>query len=119
MNYGKPIRLNDEYAAQECHVGLRIFPYFEDDGEICEDVRGGSVVLDDNAQLSLTDAICQRLGDCDKLKDSQAEAERLHLACNSAIKFLTEVDEYNAGQGKATPETVLELRGMLRAAVNG
>ena len=49
----------------------------------------------------------------------QAEVERLTVACQFAIDFLNEVDDYNAGKGQATPETVLELRGMLRRAIGG
>lgn len=47
--------LSDEYAAQKTLYGIHVFPYFEDGGEIHEDLHAGSVMLKDHAIAALAE----------------------------------------------------------------
>ena len=61
--------------------------------------------------------LCQALTEANR--QLRAENERLRAGCEMTIDFLNEIDDYNAGQGRATPETVLELRGTVGRALSG
>lgn len=59
--------------------------------------------------VALTDTLLEKR---ERVTALEARVGPLEVACRAASAFCEVVDNYNASQGNATPEDVLELKGL-------
>jgi len=74
----KTIRLSGELAVTTTNGSLfAVFAYDDDQGEVHQNIRAGSVTLDEFEAAELASFICKWLGDCDMCQDLRLDISRL------------------------------------------